>query len=184
MFSNPSFIMNKTSYFLIFLVLLFTFSLSSCDQCDCLTTDGEDVHIFLLKQYETTSGAQIDESKVVLKDTPLISYSDIKSYNSTTYTFEFTENGRAIIGDMEHSVRGIPFAVAADDELIYTAYFWPAFSSLSCDWLTLDPSHVDFSGEGIVSAGYPGPHPSFNIPDNRNDPRILEIFKRDGKLNE
>ena len=174
--------MKKKSYFLILSVLCFTFTFSSCNESDCLTADGKEINIFLLKQFETSSGAQIDESKVVIEDAPLINYSEIKSYNSKTYTFEFTENGRITIGNMEHSVRGIPFAVVADNELIYTAYFWPAYSSLSCDWVTMDPLHVDFTGEGFVSVGYPGPSPSFNIPDKRNDPRILEIFRKDHKL--
>jgi len=66
--------------------------------------------------------------------------------------------------------------------LIYTGYFWPSYSSVSCDWVIIDPLSV-YSGNKIhVILSYPGQNAGVNIPDKRNDSRIIQIFQKDHKL--
>ena len=74
------------------------------------------------------------------------------------------------------------FAVAADEELAYTGYFWPGYSSMGCQWITTDPLFIGNRNTMTMGLGYPGLIEGTSIPDNRNDPRILEIFRADGKL--
>ncbi len=166
-----------------FLIILISLIHISCSTNNDPVNPNDKVEIYELAVFETEGNScQIIETSAILKDNPLITYGELLSYNSKEYIFNFSDNGEAIIKNMQHSVRGIPFAITVDDELIYTGYFWPAYSSLRCDWVTIDPLHIEFSGEGHVSVGYPGPNPGFKIPDKRNDPRILEVFRKDGKL--
>ena len=68
---------------------------------------------------------QIDESSVITESTPLLTYADFLSYNSSTRTFEISENGILKVKNLSHSTHGIAFAIKADRELVYSGYFWP-----------------------------------------------------------
>ena len=167
---------------LIILIFLIAFYLGFCKENEIDLPDGEGVNFYLLEKYETNQGCEIDENLIELSEDPIIPYVDIIAYNSIEYKFQFSEKAQKIVGQMDHSVLGVPFAIAEGKELIYTGYFWPAYSSASCDWITIDPMSIEYSGEAIMSLGYPGLLPGHSIPDKRNDARILEIFRRDGKL--
>jgi hypothetical protein len=143
------------------------------------------VEFYLLESFDTTGQYyfQIDETSVISKSEPLLTYSDLISYNAISFTFKITEAAKAKIKDLDHSVFGLAFAVKANRELIYTGYFWPCYSSASCDWLVIDPCFVyGDENEMQVSLGYPGLLQGVVIPDNRNDPRILAFFRNDNKL--
>ena len=166
--------------FHFFLVsLAFTF----CTEKDPIPEINGKVEFYSLEQYETVDNSfQIDEKTVVLKDAPLIMYKDLISYNAKEFFFSFSENGKSIVKNMQHSVHGVAIAIVANNQVIYTAYFWPGYSSMSCPWITIDPIGIEYRGKGYVRLGYPGPHDGFIIPDKRNDPMILEVFMKDGKL--
>ncbi len=155
--------------------------LYSCDK------QGNDatgiVEFFLLEAYETVGeGCEIEQGSAKLETAPLIRYADLLQYDAGETTFTISPDAKETIDSMEHSVFGVPFGVTAGGELIYTGYFWPAYSSLGCQWIIIDP--LFFRGENklVVELGYPGQIDGVAIPDHRNDPRILEIFRRDGKL--
>jgi len=124
--------------------------------------------------------SQIDEATVVLNEFPLIAYSDFLSYDSQHYTFLITDNAKDTIASLEHSTHGLPFAIVADNTLIYTGYFWPSYSSQSCAWLVIESAFIENNLR--LSLGYPGGANSLQIPDRRNDSRILAIFRNDRKL--
>jgi len=111
-----------------------------------------------------------------------LTYADFLSYNSSTRTDEISESGILKVKNLSHSTHGIAFAIKADRELVYSGYFWPGYSSMSCDWVTIDPMSIAYSGTCAVRLGYPGATNGVIIPDKRNDPRILDIFRRDNKL--
>lgn len=166
-----------------FLITLHSLIHISCSTINDPVNLNDKVEIYEIEVFETEGNScQIIETSAVLKDNPLITYVDLLSYNSKEYVFTFSQNGKAIIKNMSHSVSGIAFAIKANNKLIYTGYFWPGYSSMSCDWITIDPVGIEFQGNGYVNMGYPGPPPAVSIPDKRNDPRILEIFRKDGKL--
>ena len=168
---------------LIFLqIFIISLAFISCSENEDLENHGT-VALFLIEEFEKSNQMfQIDENSVITESSPLLNYEDFLSYEPSTFTYEISNHGQTKIKNLNHSVHGIAFAMKANDELIFTGYFWPAYSSMSCDWLTVDPLAIEYRGKGAVSLGYPGPHPGFTIPDKRNDPRILEIFRRDHKL--
>jgi len=167
---------------LVSLIIMSSVVLPGCEKGSCSVTG--DVALYLLESYETIDQTcAILNSSVVLTEHPLISYSDLESYNSNTHVFKISENAKEAIDKLEHSVQGLPFALLADDQLMYTGYFWPSYSSLICQWIVIDPIMMHRDNELRVELGYPGlVEGGIKIPDERNNPLILDIFKRDGKL--
>jgi len=113
---------------------------------------------------------------------PLVYYSDFISYNSKTYIFVISNDSKDRIQNLEHSVHGIPFALKVDNNLVYTGYFWPSYSSAMCKWIVIDPMRLLISNELKVYLGYPWSQSVVGIPDKRNDNQILDIFRSDNKL--
>lgn len=159
--------------FFFFIIFFF----ASCDKYD---TDIEgDVAIYLLDEYTTGEGSRsILNSGIVLEDEPIVSYNEIISYNSVTHTFKITGAAAEKLTDLYQSA----FAVTIEGVIIYTAYFWSALSSQIVDWVVTDLVTVSQSNKMEIKLGYPYLMEDMNIPDNRNDNRILSVFKRDNKL--
>ena len=172
--------MKLSAQLLILLVLLFTTTTS----CDKWRGDAEgDVELYLLESYQTEDqSCAIVFSSVKINEAPLIAYPDIKSYDSKKRIFKISDAAAVVVKDQEHSVNGIAFAVVANDEVVYTGYFWPAYSSATCQWIVIDPLMISGDNELRVELGYPGLMDGAYIPDERNNEQILDIFRRDGKL--
>lgn len=173
----------KKLIFYAALFIIVSSLLAACDKNDDPERVTGGVELYLLESFETVeSSCQIDNSTAVLKQDPFIKYSDFLSYNPEEYVFRVSEDAEETIENMEHPVNGVAFGVTADDELVYTGYFWPAHSSLICNWICIDPLSIYQGNELMVQMGYPGMMEGWEIPDKRNDPRILTIFRGDGKL--
>lgn len=67
-------------------------------------------------------------------------------------------------------------------KLYIQGYFWPGYSSQSCEWVIIDPFSIDTDNEMKVELGYPGSVLGIEIPDERNANQILDVFRRDDKL--
>lgn len=165
---------------IILVSFLFFAGFSGCDKYSNVT--GE-VELYLLQEYETVDGSpEIDLNSIVLANDPLIGYSDFRSYNAKEHYFKLTDDAREAVEKESWTVGGTVFAVTADEEVIYTGYFVPIYSSLSVQWIVIDPLFSRLNNNMYVELGYPGQLEGTVIPDHRNDPRILDIFHRDGKL--
>ena len=154
--------------------------------CDRKRDDvGGVVELYLLEDFQTAGErCAIDNSTVHLQGEPLIGYDDLLGYDPEDHAFHVSGAALDAVENLQHSVWGIAFGVTANGELVYTGYFWPMYSSLSCQWVIIDPIHMMMAGDGTmrVELGYPGLIEGAEIPDSRNDPSILAIFRRDGKL--
>jgi hypothetical protein len=168
---------------LITLFVTISATFAACDKTEYATAKGGSVDLFMLDSYETVGYTnQIDEKTIVTKSQPLVAYADFLSYNAKAYSFKISDAAKERIKNMQHSVHGIAFAIKVDSELIYSGYFWPSFSSASCDWVVIDPLHLYTGNELYVQIGYPGLMQGQAIQDKRNDKRILDTFESDGKL--
>ena len=173
----------KRSYIFLGIFALYSFLSISCEKNEGDITGG--VELYLLESYENigqTCGIEL--SSVVTKEEPLIRYVEFKSYNAKDFAFKITDIARGKIDSLEHSVLGIPFAVTADQEVIYTGYFWPGYSSAMCEWIVIDPLLLIWREKNTMwlELGYPGLIEGTVIPDERNNEKILNIFRRDNKL--
>ncbi len=165
----------------LFVIALVIGACTSCEKSDS-DVIGE-VELYLLSAYETVNETpEIDLATVVLSEDPLLSYSDFRSYSAKEYFFEVTDRAKEKIEAVEHSIGGIAFAVTANEELVYTGYFVPSYSSASVQWIVIDPLFWHLTNRMYVNLGYPGLFEGAVIPDHRNDERILKIFRRDGNL--
>lgn len=164
------------------ILFLLTTTAFTCKKDPVLYPNGK-VELYLLESFSTTGNScQIDESTAVIQNEPFIAYADFLSYDSSEYIFEISDDARETINSIQYPVNGTAFAVVANDTLVYTGYFWPAYSSASCEWVVIDPLLAGIGNEISVSLGYPGPLPGQSIPDRRNDQRIIRIFEQDKKL--
>jgi len=170
---------------IVFFTLLVTlnFVFIACDKNENNNPKDGSVELFLLDSYKTIGTTnQIDEKTIVTKSLPLVTYSDFQSYDPSTFTFKISNTAKESIKSLKHSVNGIAFAIKANNELIYSGYFWPSYSSASCSWVVIDPMRLSLDNELNVRLGYPGLIEGQVIPDKRNDIRILDIFTSDDKL--
>ena len=166
------------------LVLISALFFSSCREntSELLVDSGDVVEIYLLESFTKTGDLKIDESTIQLKSTPLITYSDIVSYNSSKHIFKLTDNGKNAIANLTQSGIRMAYAVKAKGEVIYTGYFWSNVMSSSCDWGVMDIIDLPIKNEIIVKIGYPWLLAGDNIPDKRNDKRIIDVLKSGNKL--
>jgi len=171
----------KFSHFPVIALAVLLLSFPACDKYSG-NAEGE-VELYLLESYETAElSCAIDKASVEIRKHPLIAYSDFISYNSKKHIFTIKKSAAKDVEELEHSVHGLPFAVVADEDVIYTGYFWPSYSSAICQWIVIDPFMMFGENELRVQLGYPGQLEGVEIPDERNHEAILDIFKRDGKL--
>ena len=155
----------------------------SCEKDDSFGSNGK-IELYLLESYTTLQNSnQINERSVITKSIPLLQYSDFRWYDSTEHKFALSELAKENILNLEHSTSGIPFAVMANEsDIIYTGYFWPSYSSKSCDCIVIDPMIIFDGNQFQVQLGYPGLSPNWDLPDRRNDKRLLRILNQDHKL--
>lgn len=173
--------MKQKFFFCAIIGTLCVFTLG-CEKNDDTNSDDK-VELYLLDTYsKIENSSQIDETTIKTQTSPLINYSDFISYDSTNYTFVLSDKAKNTIKNMELSVSGVAFAIKANETLIYSGYFWPSYSSASCDWIVIDPTMTSVGNKITVRLGYPGLIEGQVIPDKRNDSRIIEIFESDNKL--
>jgi hypothetical protein len=173
----------KTLNILTIIFLGLSQFLTGCDKEGTVKIAGKDVELYFIESYETTDiQYQIDKNSVTTNTNPLLYYSDFLSYDSNNYVFVISEESKNRIKNLEHSVHGIPFVFKVGNEIIYTGYFWPSYSSQSCDWIVIDPFSIDTDNQMKVELGYPGSFLGIEIPDDRNASQILDVFRRDNKL--
>ena len=166
----------KRKIFSYAIIGIFSILIFGCEK-DEINSNSK-VELYLLDSYSKVQNSfQIDETTIKTQASPLISYTDFISYDSTNYTFELSDKAKYAIANMEHSVPGVAFAVKANGTLIYSGYFWPSYSSASCDWIVIDPIMTSVGNKITVSLGYPGLFQGQVIPDNRNDSRIIDILR-------
>lgn len=171
---------------ILFIAFLFTVALVfiDCNKKENMNYNNGTVELFLLESYKTLNNfsCQIDEKSVVTISQPLVTYADFVSYDPNNYSFVISNAAKESIRGFKPSVSGIPFAIMANNVLIYTGYFWPGYSSSSCSWTVIDPTRLNLDNVLVVQLGYPGLLDGQVIPDKRNDVRILNVFARDNKL--
>ncbi len=171
----------KKVVFLVFSVCVTLLLFTGCTKPANVLFPSDGVEIYLLKSFETVGmSKKINEGSVVLNNSPLVRYSDILSYDKIDYSFSVSDRAVDAIKNVKHSVFGVAFALTVDGRVVYTGYFWPSYSSATCDWVTIDPFLSEYTKTLKVYLGYPGDWDG--VEDRRNDERIISVLQRDKKL--
>ncbi len=146
------------------------------------TPHGEGFAIYLTAQ--NVPVAQMPAlSHVDLADRPLLSSSDIVSYDWSTHEIKLAPAAMKRLDALQVPTSGTSFVVCVDRQEVYWGAFWAAYSSQSFDGVTIMLKPPLSPQENTIQIGRGYPSSSFyRGEDPRNDPRILESLKQSGKL--
>ena len=147
---------------------------AACNKSDAGT--GKLVEIYKFKITRSSGPCKIDSSRAELAETPLISNSAIRSYNKNNSEFLISnEAGEKIKKLMDNE----PLAVTVDKELIYYFVNKPSYSSSICNaHISMEHFALNKIRMYIMSS-----NPATPIPDQRNDSRLINALRAQGKLN-
>jgi len=165
----------------ILLFLAFTSFFPSCDKKCELDQSGKQLDFYFLQEYKTkVQSYEILPESVVLSNNKAITYDEIYSYDKKSHCFEISPKAIKRL-NQEPFLHSKAFAVVIDGEIIYTGYFWAAFSSAICDWTNID--YLDYGNNQLcVKLGYPTDSYGSLAADQRNNEMILDLLDCDGKL--
>lgn len=147
----------------------------------CTAIDGEGFAICLTK--EDISPAQMEAlSHVDIADQPIISISDVITYNAQTHEIELTDEAFKRISQLDVPVRGKSFMVCVDKAPIYWGAFWTPISSMSFDGVTIwKPLNSQEPTVITLELGYPSLS-FYSGEDPRNNVQVMESLEQAGKL--
>ena len=141
---------------------------------------NESVEIYLLKKYKWVTGkCKIDASHSVLQDTPIIRNQDILEYSQREYQFKLTDSGLLRMSCFQLYT---PFAVTVDKQVVYYGLFIPSIWSNSCYHSIIMTNDIWSRDKINIRLGYPGELPTEKMLDERNNTRLLDRLKIQGKL--
>lgn len=166
-------------------ILLFSFG------CNSNPVDSErekNFDIFLTKNIENNSPMNVSLDLLILEDEPILSNQIIESYvwdnHKITYSNETKEKIK-----LKESLFGRHFVVVAQNQRIYWGLFTDDASSGSCQnpVIRLLPRNPDKSSLlpdsfFIIERAYPEYFGNKNDKDLRNDSRIYNALKANGKF--
>jgi hypothetical protein len=112
---------------------------------------------------------------------PLISLTDIFSYNSTTWELTLTTAAINRLIALQVPVYGKPFVVCVDRNPVYAGAFWSPVSSVSFNGITIAQPLNDQTDTVTIQLGYPA-QSLFTGADPRNNAAIIDSFQQTGKL--
>lgn len=174
--------MKKKQTLIPYLTLLAALLLyTTCKDDDSVVTAYNDFSIWLTM--DSLPHATFDISKSVLQK-KLIQYQDIKSYDSANTTLELRYRADSLFTWSTGYDNSGFVAVANDSIRIYGGFLWSPLHSSTNDNIVLTlPLESNASPYQLrVQKGYPF---ASNDPAYRsviNSPRLMELFRKDGKL--
>jgi hypothetical protein len=132
--------------------------------------------------YLTQDNISVDKmpalNQIKIADTPLITLSDIVSYNFSTYQLTLTAEASNLISNLVVPTSGLSFVVCINRKPVYWGVFWSqassAFAPTSC--VIVSYPEIGQMDEHTLELDYYGDN------DPRNNPEILKSLEQDGKL--
>ena len=162
---------------LVLLLLAFFIITNSCNKKNIA---GSVVEIYSLKTVQfVTNKCQVDGSRSMIEDTPLVTNHDIVEYAKTNYEFKLTDEG---IQKLQVLRARNAFAVTVDKQVIYYGIYMPDYLSSSCDHSITMGQIWSSDNKIIMRLGYPGQLQGVTIDDKRNDPTLLAALANQNKL--
>ena len=159
--------------------------------CNSNPADSElenDFSIYLTKNVENNSPANLSLDKLVLEDEPILSIKSIESYDWSDHKIRFSDEAKKKIQSKE-PLFGRFFIVIALNERIYWGLFTDGASSMGCNnpvimvWSrTVRQDTSLITNEFMIERAYPVYIGNENDKDLREDPRIYIALKKNHKL--
>lgn len=137
--------------------------------------------IYLTKQ-DIPPAQMEDLSHVDIAERPIITISDIITYDAQEHELRLTANAFERISQLDVPTRGKSFIVCVDKAPIYWGAFWVLWSSLSFDGVTIwKPFILEESHAIRLELGYPS-SALYTGEDPRSNPVVIESLEQAGKL--
>jgi hypothetical protein len=161
----------------LFLTLILTLTMPGCT---LIVKDQVNIYLF------QDEAAYKDEANrmymVLLQQPPVISNSDILSYDSEQYQIELKPGAFEKLKNMDVPVNGgRSFIVCVGLARVYMGAIWSPLSSSSSDKVIIQQPLSDNSSRITIQLGYPNAS-FFQGNDPRPDSRIIQALRNTGKL--
>ena len=154
----------------------------SCDKTNDVQV-GNGLEIYLTRTVYSSNlekdYSSLNLDTVALQEEPILKYKDIAGYDASTHKLTLKVSHDSLkIG--QAGVYGRMFVVTIDKKPIYCGFKWPAISSVPCYWVYIAEPFKDLNNlkENEIVIGFQ----STLYTDPRNDQRIIDRLKKDGKL--
>lgn len=150
---------------------------ASCSKRPPQPVVKHDVAVYKLSSYQSLAGqCRVDPSTAVLDVNPLIEEAGIVRYDSAACIYTLTDAAAQKITALPPRTA---LAFTVDKEVIYYFVYMPLFTNSECRESIVTTM---ITGPTMpVRLGYP-PYPEPNIPDQRNDKRLMDALQAKGKL--
>lgn len=132
---------------------------------------------------EPLSGRDIlsaDLTAISLPPQPFIPAEEIISYSASAHDLALAPAAINRLAKLTVPVQGLGFVICDGDQRLFAGAFWTPISSLSFEGPTINIPFDAETTEVHLYSGYPMLDAASNDP--RDDPRLLDAFRRDGKL--
>lgn len=155
---------------------------SRCSKVD--SSDSSRVDIYLLKSFSRVldTSRRIGLTTIgepVLDDKPIVRNSQVLFYEQLSSSFKLSTDIKPILETLGPD-QG--FAITVDGRPVYFGIFHPAYlSSILYGSATINPSEI-VNNKLKVDFAYMDNFPFLQSYDKRNDPKILQAFKKSGRL--
>jgi hypothetical protein len=149
----------------------------------CVLTEKNQVNIYLLEDEAAYKNESARMFMVPLVSTPIISNSDIVTYDSEQHQIELTPSSFEKLKNIGVPVNGgRSFIVCVGIVRVYMGALWSPLSSISSEGVIIQQPLSDDSNNHItIQLGYPN-ESFFRGNDPRSDNRIMQALKNTGKL--
>lgn len=139
------------------------------------------LEIYLVQEKSSSANDnKTDVNEYELEEEPLLSESDILSYNWQTHCIELKNNG-----NIDRDLLRRQFVVMADGERIYSGAFWSNIFSMIPPTISIYIDNMHVNDNTIVLAldsWRPGEAISTDTEKTLADDRILKVLQRDNQL--
>ena len=122
-------------------------------------------------------------SHVDLAENPVVSVSDVVSYDWGTHEIKLTSAAMKRLDALQVPTSGTSFVICVDRQPVYWGAFWAGYSSQSFDGITIMLKPPMSMQENTIQIGQGYPSSSFyKGEDPRSDSLIMESLQRAGKI--
>ena len=137
--------------------------------------------IYLTKQ-DIPPAQMEDLSHVDIAERPIITISDIITYDAQEHELRLTASAFERISQLDVPTRGTSFIVCVDERPIYWGAFWVIWSSQSFEGVTIWKPLGMYGPDVIrLELGYPSSE-LYTGEDPRSSPVVMESLEQAGKL--
>ena len=166
---------------LFVLVILITGCSKTMQQTDWKIGEGME---FYITESPVSHSYFVDYNKldldlIPLEDTTVIRYNDIKKYFKKDHTLELNiTNDKILFG--QTGINGKMFVVTLDKNPVYCGFYWPVYSSATCNYVFLQ---FPLPADGMQTS-----HKinlilaNTGVPDPRTHSGLMDRLKAAGKL--